>query len=102
MIKRIIIDYFQTNLKKNFLKNVFLFPTKKLIIVMLWNKFSKNFKKTEAQEYIIILVTKEEFAILDKINVSELFLRLDELKIQLVYEKYGLFNFKGKNEKYFH
>ena len=54
-------------------------------------KFPNNLKKTESQEYIIILATKEEFAILDKINVSELLLRLDEL---------GKFNWYMKNMGY--
>jgi len=78
--------------KKTLFKNVFYIPTKEAYNNYAFDiAFPKNFKKKESQEYIIILATKEEFAILDKIKVSELLSRLDEL---------GKFNWYMKNIGY--
>ena len=78
--------------KETFLNNVFFVPNQEAYKSYALNtNFPINFKKTESQEYIIILATKEEFAILDKIKVSELLLRLDEI---------GKFNWYMKNLGY--
>ena len=78
--------------KETFLNNVFFVPNQEAYkSYALDINFPSNFKKTESQEYIIILATKEEFAILDKIKVSELLLRLDEI---------GKFNWYMKNLGY--
>ena len=72
--------------------NLFFIPTKEAYKnYALDITFPNNFKKRESQEYIIILATKEEFAILEKTKVSELLLRLDEL---------GKFNWYMKNIGY--
>ncbi len=78
--------------KETLFNNLFFIPTKEAYKnYALDITFPKNFKKRESQEYIIILATKEEFAILEKTKVSELLLRLDEL---------GKFNWYMKNIGY--
>ena len=66
--------------KNNLLDNKFSIPTRnnankyKLDLV-----FPAELKKDETQEFIIVLATKEKFAIIDKIKISELLTRLDDV-----------------------
>jgi hypothetical protein len=58
----------------------FLFLTKKKYKKYGFNlSLPKNFKKNETQEFIIVLATKMKFAILDKIDIKELSIRLDDI-----------------------
>ena len=65
--------------KNNFLQNRFNIPTKNNSNRYKLNVgFPSDLKKDETQEFIIVLATKRKFAIINKIKISELLIRLDD------------------------
>lgn len=63
----------------NLLEGKFNIPSEEnLKKYKIQTEFPKELKQDETQEFIIILATKRKFAILDKINISELLSRLDD------------------------
>ena len=65
--------------KNNLLQDKFNIPTKdNSTKYQLGIGFPEELKKDETQEFIIVLATKRKFAILNKINLSELLTRLDD------------------------
>jgi len=64
----------------NLLNESFFIPNKEKYKKYGFNlSLPKNFKKNETQEFIIVLATKMKFAILDKIDIKELSIRLNDI-----------------------
>ena len=77
--------------KKNYLQGKFSIPNKNnQSKYKLYITFPNNLKKNETQEFIIVLATKRKFAILNKIKISELLTRLNDLgKVNWYMQKIG-------------